>query len=261
MAEDEGKVVVSTKNTFIDVQNRDKPDVPMRAPGSAPPVYRYPVDRVPGDGYSESNVPDTPEMWQVSPLVPVDETGEDMPQASGNASPMLQSAEGMAFPEGGNPFPTLCQDDDQAQVVGYDCGVGEMPVPAVTPHEKGSVDALKDSLAAMFRSTKGVMFMVTREQPYCFNVRLRMPAGENAKQAAEKCASKKAYPKTLQVVEASASHSQVDLLLFYLHESVCPVNAVCWDLIKKKQCPRLATCRWVHLPMSFFRIQVEVAPG
>jgi hypothetical protein len=260
-------VAISTKNTFIHVhgQSYNKPgqeyDATYAVTQSAPPVYRYP---------EPDDLPSTPEVWSVKPMPPVEE----------------EEATTKVVADQNGPFPTLGLDEEPQASITDPTETGSTStstnglsanarpfVPSrkqangtaaqlTTPHEKACADSLKAALAALFRDTGGVMFMLTRFGPYAFSVRLRMPANADLQDAARQIAYKKNYPSQFHVAETSVADPVVHLTVHYNDGSFGGSNSwdICWDFVKNGECKRASNCRWPHIPGAYFTIALENAP-
>jgi hypothetical protein len=264
-------VAISTKNTFIHVQNGQslhmnghEQDPIMAITQSAPPVYRYPA---------EDNLPSTPEVWSIKPMPPVQEEQE--------TSKVIADQNG--------PFPTLGLDEEPHASItdpedretgstttsnGLSANArpfvpskkttnGTSQAQLTTPHEKACADSLKAHLAALFRDVGGVMFMLTRYGAYAFSVRLRMPAHADLHDAAKQIAYKKNYPAEFHVAETSVAPPVVHLTVHYNDGSFGGNSSwdICWDFVKNGECKRAGSCRWPHIPGAYFTIALENAPA
>jgi hypothetical protein len=232
-AEEKREHVVSTKNTFVIVEGKESP-IQGAECRSAPTVYRTPAADAP---------PQTPEYWSVQPGI---EAPEGMPSAT---------AEGM-------PFPTLGLDED--------VGVGAYPVvPLPSPpvqEESECIESFKSCLAGMFRHLSGVLFLASREYPFCFNVRLRLPPSAPLEEAAKRVARKGNYPReSLHIVQAHIRSAQFLVWLQLLPLPKSQYN-MCWDQTKSPSgtCPKaeMGKCRWNHMPLVTITVALEhgVAP-
>jgi hypothetical protein len=267
-------VAISTKNTFIHVhgQSLNSPEYPETITQSAPPVYRYPAP---------DNLPSTPEVWSVKPMPRVEE--EEHAKVNGSAREQV-------IADQSGPFPTLGLDEEpQASITdpedketgstttsnGLSANArpfvpsqkqktnGTSAAQLTTPHEKACADSLKAALAALFRDTGGVMFMLTRYGPYAFSVRLRFPAQADLQECAKQIAYKKNYPNEFHVADSSVALPVVHLTVHYNDGSFGGNSSwdICWDFVKHGECKRANQCRWPHIPGAYFTIALENGPS
>jgi len=107
-------------------------------------------------------------------------------------------------------------------------------------------------------NTSGVLFLVSRDYPNCFTVRLRLPPSKQLDEVALQVAKRSNFPKQLHIVSAHVRSKTftVEMQLFHIPKGRYDV---CWDLIKSKTgvCPRGPSCRWEHLQPVFITVNLE----
>jgi hypothetical protein len=171
-------------------------------------------------------------------------------------------APGIAAPENlevvaeGMPFPTLGLEED----VGAGYPVVPLPTPPVQ-EDSECIESFKTCLADMFRHLSGVLFLASREYPFCFNVRLRLPPSAPLAEAAKRVAKKSNYPRdSLRIVQAHIRSAQFLVWLQLLPLPKSQYN-MCWDQTKSPNgiCPKAeqGKCRWNHMPLVTITVALE----
>jgi hypothetical protein len=113
----------------------------------------------------------------------------------------------------------------------------------------------------MFRHLSGVLFLASREYPFCFNVRLRLPPSAPLAEAAKRVAKKSNYPReSLHIIQAHIRSSQFLVWIQLLPLPKSQYN-MCWDQTKSSNgvCSKaeIGKCRWNHMPLVTITVALE----